>query len=62
VVWHTTIAVFDDEVAGEIRAVGAARNARPTGNTLCDLAPLECYIGASFMQAAFTGDLFYGYV
>ena len=61
-VWHTAVAETGDEVAGEVRAVGTASNPRLTGSTLCYLAPVKRYAGASFMQAAFAGDLFHGYI
>ena len=61
-VWHAAITVAGDELTGEVRAVGTAANARLTGSALCYLATLKRYLGASFMQAALTGHLFYGHI
>ena len=62
IVWYAAIALIDDEVAGQIRAIGTASDPRLTGSALCYLAPLKRYPGASFMQTTLAGDLFHRHI
>jgi hypothetical protein len=62
VVRNPAVAMVGDEVAGKVRAVGTTVDPGLTGGALGYLTTLKRYVGASFMQAAFAGDLVYGYV